>query len=41
VDHKDLDSVESAKNEIIEQIKALEKDSSDIETPISRLRSAG
>jgi hypothetical protein len=35
VDHKDLDSVESAKNEIIEQIKALEKDSSDIETPIS------
>jgi len=35
VDHKDLDSVESAKNEIVEQIKALEKDSSDIETPIS------
>lgn len=35
VDHKDLDSVEAAKNEIIEQIKALEKDSSDIETPIS------
>lgn len=35
VDHKDLDSVETAKNEIIEQIKALEKDSSDIETPIS------
>jgi len=35
VDHKDLDSVESAKNEIIEQIKALERDSSDIETPIS------
>src|SRR5690349_6440190 len=35
VDHRDLDSVESAKNEIIEQVKALEKDSSDIETPIS------
>lgn len=35
VDHKDLDSVEAAKNEIIEQIKALEKDSSDIDTPIS------
>src|SRR5207244_283126 len=32
---KDLDSVESAKNEIVEQVKALEKDSSDIETPIS------
>ena len=35
VDHKDLDSVEAARNGIIEQIKALEKDSSDIETPIS------
>ena len=35
VDHKDLDSVEAARNEIVEQIKALEKDSSDIETPIS------
>jgi len=35
VDHKDLDSVEAAKNEIIEQVRALEKDSSDIETPIS------
>lgn len=35
VDHKDLDSVEAAKNEIIEQVKTLEKDSSDIETPIS------
>lgn len=35
VDHKDLDSVEAAKNEIIDQIKALEKNSSDIETPIS------
>ena len=35
VDHKDLDSVEAARNEIIEQIKALEKDSSALETPIS------
>lgn len=35
VDHKDLDSVEAAKNEIIEQSKALERDSTDIETPIS------
>jgi hypothetical protein len=35
VDHRDLDSVENAKNEICDQIKALEKDSSDIETPIS------
>lgn len=35
VDHKDLDSVEAAKNEIVEQIKALEKDATDIETPIS------
>lgn len=35
VDHKDLDSVESAKSEIVEQIKALERDASDIETPIS------
>ena len=35
VDHKDLDSVEAARNEIIEQIKALENDPSDIETPIS------
>lgn len=34
-DHHDLDSVETAKNEIIDQIKALEKDPSDIETPIS------
>lgn len=37
VDHKDLDSVAAAKNEIIKQVKALEKDSSDIETPISVL----
>lgn len=35
VDHKDLDSVEAAKSEIIDQVKALEKDSTDIETPIS------
>src|SRR6266567_4437246 len=35
VDHHDLDSVETAKNEIIDQIKALEKDPSDLETPIS------
>ena len=35
VDHKDLDSVEAAKLEIIEQVKALEKDASDVETPIS------
>jgi hypothetical protein len=35
VDHKDLDSVDAAKKEIIEQIKALERDPADIETPIS------
>jgi len=35
IDHKDLDSVEASKNEIIDQIKALEKDPIDIETPIS------
>jgi hypothetical protein len=35
VDHRDLDSVEAAKNQIIEQVKSLEKDASDIETPIS------
>lgn len=35
VDHHDLDSVESAKKEIISQIKSLEKDSSTLETPIS------
>ncbi|GAB6163490.1 hypothetical protein JCM12298_26500 [Desulfothermus naphthae] len=34
-DHRDLDSVESAKNEIIEQIKSLEKNDEEIETPIS------
>lgn len=35
VDHQDLDSVEAAKNEIIQQIKSLERDSSNLETPIS------
>ncbi len=35
VDHHDLDSVESAKTEIIAQIKSLEADSTTLETPIS------
>jgi len=35
VDHSDLDSVERAKTDITKQIKALEADSSDLETPIS------
>ena len=35
VDHRDLDSVDSAKNGIINQIKALEEDASNIETPFS------
>ena len=35
VDHRDLDSVEEAKTEIIAQIKSLETDSSTLETPIS------
>jgi hypothetical protein len=35
VDHKDLDSVEAAKSEIVDQIRALERDASDLETPIS------
>ena len=35
VDHHDLDSVEEAKQEIIKQIKTVETDSSQIETPIS------
>jgi hypothetical protein len=35
VDHRDLDSVEAAKNEIINQIKSLETSSSEIDTPIS------
>ena len=35
VNHHDLDSVDSAKNEIINQIKSLEEDASNIETPFS------
>jgi hypothetical protein len=35
VDHRDLDSVSSAKEEIIRQIKQLEADPNDLETPIS------
>lgn len=35
VDHHDLDSVEEAKDEIIKQIKATEKDAGDVDTPIS------
>lgn len=35
VDHRDLDSVETAKNEIINQIRSLEASSSEIDTPIS------
>jgi hypothetical protein len=35
VDHRDLDSVEATKNEIIDQIKAQERDPSEMETPIS------
>ncbi len=35
VDHHDLDNVETAKSEIMEQINALESDSSTLETPIS------
>lgn len=35
VDHQDLDSVEEAKREIIKQINAVEKDASQIDTPIS------
>ena len=35
VDHKDLDSVEEAKGEIVKQVTSLERDASDIETPIS------
>jgi len=35
VDHKDLDSVEEAKDEIEKQVKALEKDPANVETPIS------
>ena len=35
VDHHDLDNVETAKREITAQIRALEADPSDLETPIS------
>ena len=35
VDHRDLDSVEEAKKDIIAQVKSLEADSSTLETPIS------
>lgn len=35
VDHHDLDSVEEAKNEIVKQIRAVEKDESQVDTPIS------
>ncbi|MCK5564329.1 MAG: hypothetical protein KAJ07_03710 [Planctomycetes bacterium] len=35
VDHHDLDSVGEAKKEIVSQIKSLEQDANDIETPIS------
>ncbi len=35
VDHHDLDSVEEAKEEIVKQIKATEKDAGDVDTPIS------
>ena len=35
IDHHDLDSVETAKREIAAQIRALEADPSDLETPIS------
>jgi len=35
VDHRDLDSVELAKKEIVSQIKSLEVSSSEIDTPIS------
>jgi hypothetical protein len=35
VDHHDLDSVEEAKTEIVKQIKSVEKDASQVDTPIS------
>ena len=35
VDHHDLDSVEEAKEEIVKQIKAAEKDAGDVDTPTS------
>lgn len=35
VDHQDLDSVEEAREEIVNQVQSLESNASDIETPIS------
>jgi len=35
VDHHDLDSVSHCRDELIKQIKSVEKDSSDVDTPIS------
>lgn len=35
VDHRDLDSVAKAKEEIVRQIKSVEKNPSDVDTPIS------
>lgn len=35
VDHQDLDSVEEAKREIVKQVRAVEKDSKLVDTPIS------
>ena len=35
VDHQDLESVDAAKKEIVAQIKALENDPTEVETPIS------
>ena len=35
VDHKDLDSVQAAKDDIVKQVKVLENESAPIETPIS------
>ena len=35
IDHHDLDSVEDGRKEIVRQVKSLERDANDIETPIS------
>jgi len=35
VDHQDLESVDAAKKEVVAQIKALESDPTEVETPIS------
>lgn len=35
VDHHDLDNVEEAKEEIVKQIKSVEEDASEVDTPIS------